>query len=257
VKLVSHSWFMAVRDLRNLSRQPWFVALTLIQPVIWLLLFGQLFRKIVELPGFGATNYIAFLVPGIVAMNALFGGGWSGMSVVNDLDRGVMDRFLVSPVSRTAIIVGRMIQIAVTTIIQATILIVLGLILGAGWSNAITGLLVLMAAALLLSVTFAALSNAIGLLARQEESVIGATQFVLLPLTFLSSVFIAQSEIPKWMQDVAAYNPLNWVVDAARKALAANPDWSYIFVRLGWLAALTVVATWVATLAFGTYQRSI
>lgn len=257
MKLVSHSWFMAVRDLRNLSRQPWFVALTLIQPIIWLLLFGQLFRKIVEIPGFGATNYIAFLTPGVVAMNALFGGGWSGMSVVNDLDRGVMDRFLVSPVSRTAIIVGRMIQIGVVTIIQATILIVLGFILGAGWANAVPGLVVLMAAAVLLSVTFAAFSNAIGLLARQEESVIGATQFVLLPLTFLSSVFLAQNLMPDWMQKIAAFNPLNWVVEAARHALRTNPDWAFILARLGWLAALTVVAAWLATRAFRTYQRSI
>jgi ABC-2 type transport system permease protein len=248
---------MAVRDLRNLSRQPWFVALTLIQPVIWLLLFGQLFRKIVEIPGFGATNYIAFLTPGVVAMNALFGGGWSGMSVVNDLDRGVMDRFLVSPVSRTAIIVGRMIQIGFVTIIQAGILIVLGLILGASWPHGVQGVAVLMAAAVLLSVTFAALSNAIGLLARQEESVIGATQFVLLPLTFLSSVFIAQSLMPSWMQQLAKFNPLNWVVDAARHGLSSNPDWGYVFLRLGWLAALAVVAAWLATRAFRTYQRSI
>jgi len=257
MKTISHSCFMAYRDLRNLSRQPWFVALTLIQPIIWLLLFGQLFRKIVELPGFGATNYIAFLTPGVVAMNALFGGGWSGMSVVNDLDRGVMDRFLVSPVSRTAIIVGRMIQIGFVTIIQAGIIIVLGFILGAGWSNAWPGLVILIATAILLSVAFAALSNGIGLIARQEESVIGATQFVLLPLTFLSTTFIAQAEMPAWIQRLSAYNPLNWAVAASRQALHSNPDWGYVFLRLGWLAALVVASAWLATRAFRSYQRSI
>lgn len=257
MKTVSDSIFMAVRDLRNLMRQPWFVALTLFQPIIWLLLFGQLFYKITQLPGFGTTNYLVFLTPGVVAMNALYGGGWSGMSAVNDLDRGVMDRFLATPVSRTAIIVGRMIQVAVTTIVQAAIIIVLGFILGARWDDVGLGLLVLVVAAVLLAVTFAALSNGVGLLLRQEESVIGANQFILLPLTFLSSIFLAQASMPGWMQNVAQYNPLNWTASAARQALVASPDWGYVLLRLGWLAALTIAATWVATRAFRSYQHSL
>lgn len=257
MKFVLHSWFMAKRDLRNLFRQPWFVAITLVQPVIWLLLFGQLFRKIVEIPGFGATNYIAFLMPGVVVMNALFSGGWSGMSAVNDLDRGVMDRFLVSPVSRAAIIVGRMIQMAFITVIQATIIIVLGIILGARYPNPWVGILLLYVVSILLSVTFAALSNGLGLLARQEETVIGATQFILLPLTFLSPVFIAAALIPSWMSDIANYNPLNWAVSSSRQALQVNVDWGFVLLRVGWLAILTVVSIWLATLAFRAYQKSI
>jgi ABC-2 type transport system permease protein len=254
--LVFDSWFMAVRDLRNLFRQPWFIAFSLLQPIIWLLLFGELFKRITEIPGFGASNYIAFLTPGVVIMNALFGGGWSGMSAVNDLDRGVMDRFLVSPVSRTAIIVGRMIQVAVVTVIQATILIVLGMILGAGYTN-VLGVVALVLLAILVALPFAALSNGLGLLVRQEESVIGANQFILLPLTFLSSVLIAQSVMPQWMSNVSSFNPANWAVDAARSALKTSPDWSLIFSRLGWLLVLTAAATWLATRAFRSYQRSI
>lgn len=257
MKLLSHSLFMAKRDLRNLFRQPWFVAITLVQPVIWLLLFGQLFRRIVDIPGFGTTNYIAFLMPGVVVMNALFSGGWSGMSVVNDLDRGVMDRFLVSPVSRAAIIIGRMIQMGFVTVIQATIIIVLGFILGARYGNAWLGIIVLLVVAILLSVMFAALSNGLGLLARQEETVIGATQFILLPLTFLSPVFIAAVLIPTWMNDISTYNPLSWAVASSRAAFQANTDWGFVFARVGWLAALTLVAIWLATLAFRAYQRSI
>ena len=254
--LVSHSWYMAIRDLRNLFRQPWFIAFSLLQPIIWLLLFGELFKRITEIPGFGASNYIAFLTPGVVIMNALFGGGWSGMSIVNDLDRGVMDRFLVSPVSRTAIIVGRMIQVAVVTFIQATILIVLGMILGAGYTN-LLGVVSLIVLAILVALPFAALSNGLGLVVRQEESVIGANQFILLPLTFLSSVLIAQSVMPQWISNVSSFNPANWAVDAGRSALQSSPDWSLVLSRLGWLLLLTAVATWVATRAFRSYQRSI
>jgi ABC-2 type transport system permease protein len=248
---------MAKRDLRNLLRQPWFVAITLVQPIIWLLLFGQLFRRIVDIPGFGATNYIAYLMPGVVVMNALFSGGWSGMSAVDDLDRGVMDRLLVSPVSRAAIIIGRMIQTSFVTVVQATILIVLGYILGASYSNPRSGIPVLYLTAVFLAVTFAALSNGLGLLARQEETVIGATQFILLPLTFLSPVFIASVLIPAWMNDISTYNPLSWAVFSSREALGPKTDWGFVLWHLGFLSVLTVLAIWLATMAFRAYQNSI
>lgn len=257
MKLVRHTWYIAIRDLRNLLRQPWYVAFTLVQPIIYILLFAELFKKVVEIPGFGSGSYIAFLTPGIVVMTALFSGGWSGMSAVADLDRGFMDRLLVSPVSRAAIITGRLVQLSFVITVQATIIIVLGLLRGATFSSGIVGALVLIACAILLAVPFAALSNGMALLVRQEESVIGAVNFILLPLTFLSSVFMAQGLMPPWMQEVAKFNPVNWAVSAGRAAIDANPDWGYVLIRLGWLAALCVVCAWLATRAFRTYQRSI
>ena len=100
---IAHSYYLTLRLLRHLLRQPWYIALTLAQPVIWLVFYGQLFEKVVQLPGFESESYIDFLTPGIVVMSALFGSGWNGMGMIHDLDRGVMDRFLVSPASRTAI----------------------------------------------------------------------------------------------------------------------------------------------------------
>ena len=95
-----HTFYLALRDLRALWRQPWFVAVTLVQPLIWLLLFGELFKSMAELPGFGDESYIAYLAPGIVVMSALFSSGWSGMATIEDINRGVTDRLLVSPVRR-------------------------------------------------------------------------------------------------------------------------------------------------------------
>lgn len=256
MSLVTHSWFMAGRYLRNLLRQPWYIAFTLIQPMVWLLLFGELFKSVTKIPGFGAVSYIAFLTPGVVVMTALFSGGWSGMSVVEDLDRGVMDRFLVSPVSRASIILGRLVQLAAVTVIQATIVIAVGYLRGASFANAI-GLVVVVVAAILLALPFAALSNAIALLMRREESVIGASNFILLPLSFLSTVFMAKQLLPGWMQSVSKYNPVDWAVSASRSALQTNPDWGYVAGELGWLMVLTVVCTWLATRAFRVYQRSL
>jgi ABC-2 type transport system permease protein len=247
---------MAGRYLRNLLRQPWYIAFTLIQPMVWLLLFGELFKSVTKIPGFGAVSYIAFLTPGVVVMTALFSGGWSGMSVVEDLDRGVMDRFLVSPVSRASIILGRLVQLAAVTVIQATIVIAVGYLRGASFANAI-GLLVVVVAAILLALPFAALSNAIALLLRREESVIGASNFILLPLSFLSTVFMARQLLPAWMQSFSKYNPVDWAVSASRSALQTNPDWGYVAGELGWLMGLTIACTWLATRAFRVYQRSL
>jgi ABC-2 type transport system permease protein len=86
---------------------------------------------------------------------------------------------------------------------------------------------------------------------------IAVSNFVLLPMTFLSSVFMAQALMPLWMQDVAQYNPVNWAVQAGRGALSTNPDWGMVLARMGWLALFTVICTWLATRAFRVYQRSI
>jgi ABC-2 type transport system permease protein len=254
---LADSWFMTVRHLRNLFRQPAWIAISLIQPVVWLLLYGALFRKIVEIPGFGADSYIDFLTPGIVVMTCLFSAGWSGMGLIDDLDRGVVDRFLVSPASRGSLIAGRLIQGAMVGVIQALIIIVLGLLVGATYPGGIAGLTALTVCAVLLGTAIGALSNGVALLSRREETMIAVSNFVLLPLTFLSSVFMAQALMPQWMQDVAQYNPVNWAVQAGRAALAANGDWSIVFSRMGYLAIFTVVCTWLATRAFRVYQRSI
>ena len=99
---ITHSLFMAQRLLRNLLRQPWWVVISLVQPILWLLLYGQLFKRVVELPGFNADSYISFVTPGVVIMSALFAGGWNGMGVIMDMNQGVMDRLLVSPMNRAA-----------------------------------------------------------------------------------------------------------------------------------------------------------
>jgi ABC-2 type transport system permease protein len=254
---LTHTWYMTVRHVRALIRQPWYVALTLIQPIIWLLLFGALFKKIVEIPGFANTSYITFLTPGIVVMSAMFSGGWGGMGVIDDLNRGVMDRFLVAPVSRSSVLMGRVVQTGLTTIIQSLIMVGLAYAVGASFPGGLSGVVILIVSAILLSMGFGSLSNGLALLLRREESVIAASNFILLPLTFLSSAFLQQDLAPRWIQDVAAYNPVNWAIEAGRSALGADADWTMILTRVGYLVVFTVFCTWVSTRAFRSYQRSV
>ncbi|HKV38539.1 MAG TPA: ABC transporter permease [Blastocatellia bacterium] len=260
MKALSHSWYMTVRHLRALMRQPWYIAITLVQPIIWLVLYGELFKKVVELPGFRAGSYIDFLAPGVIVMTALFASGWTGMGLIRDLNNGVMDRFLVTPVSRVALIAGRLASLMVGNLIQTAILVVLALIMGARFirgPGALVGLGVLVGCSLLLAAAFGSLSLGLALTVRREESVIGAVNLVLLPLVFLSPVFMDKSLVPRWILNVARFNPVSWTVDAGRGALNSNPDWGLILTHSLYLAVLAGVCIWVATRAFRGYQRSV
>jgi ABC-2 type transport system permease protein len=254
--LFSHSAFIAGRWLRAQLRQPLYVVFTLVQPAIWLLLFGQLFKNLAQLPGFGGGSYISFLTPGIVIMTALMGAGWSGSSFITDIDRGIMDRMLTSPVRRGALMIGQLVSQSTATIAQAVIVVLIGLLAGASYAGGGVGLAVTVVAGVLLGVGFSSLSNAVALLARKQESLIAISQFVSLPLTFLSSVMMAPSLMPSWVANVAKFNPVDWAVVASREALSASPDWSVVATRGGMLLAFALVIGWLSTRAFAAYQRS-
>ena len=255
--LVRQTGYMTVRHPRELWRQPWFVGVTLVQPVVWLLLFGALFKRVVEIPGFHGGSYIAFLAPGIVVMTAMFNSAWSGMALIDDLGRGVTARFLVSPVRREALIAGRIVKEAVVVVIQSLIIVALALVVGASFPGGPAGVAALLAVSALLGATFGALSNGFGLIMRQEEALIGAVQFIVLPLTFLSTTFLQSNLMPAWIRHVADFNPANWAVVAGRAATSSHPDWGLVASRAGFLAALLLACLAFATRAFRSYQLSV
>ena len=126
----------------HLWRQPAFAAMTLIQPIIWLLLFGQLFRSVVHLPGFaaGSGSYLEFITPGVIVMTALFSSGWAGTVYIEDMNRGVMDRLLASPVRRGAMMVGTLAYQALTTIVQTLVVFAIAYLAGARFPGAPVGI---------------------------------------------------------------------------------------------------------------------
>jgi ABC-2 type transport system permease protein len=255
--LAAHTTWMTGRQLKAIARQPAYVVIMLIQPVIWLFLFGSLFRKVVELPGFGAPSYLDYLVPGVVIMSALSASMWSGMTVLEEIDRGIMDRFLVLPLHRSAIINASAVMQAMVIALQSVIIVLLGAAGGAHYAGGIAGLLVLVAVSVLVAIVFSAFSNTVGMLARQRETIIGINTFLLLPLTFLSTAFMAKSLMPHWMQVLASCNPVNWALEAGRSAMSASPDWGRVLVQGGGLAVLAVAVTGLSVLMFRAYQKSV
>jgi ABC-2 type transport system permease protein len=251
------TWQINLRYLRAFVRQPAWVAIALVQPVIWLLLFGALFKRVVEIPGFEGGSYIVFLTPGVAVMTAVMSAGWNGMGFIEDMNRGVLDRVLVSPVWRGALNAGSLLYAIATIALQVLIIIGIGLLAGASFENGVAGVAVLVLVACLLGGSFAALSNALALVAKERETLIGAVTFVTLPLTFLSATFMQQDLAPGWVQAVARFNPVNWAVEAGRAAVSADTDWSLVASRVGLLSVLLLASGALATRAFRAYQRSI
>ncbi|MFZ0169969.1 MAG: ABC transporter permease [Candidatus Dormiibacterota bacterium] len=243
------------RYLMAFARQPYYIVSTLLQPVIWLLLFGHAFQDVVQIPGFASENYISFLTPGVVMMTSLFSNGWSGMGYVLDIERGILDRFLTTPVIRGALISGELIYSALLTALQTVIILALGWVSGAVF-HSFLGLVLCIAAALLLGTAFASFSNALALLIRSQQAII-ASSFLVLPLAFLSVTFLPRVLLPGWIQTISTYNPVDWAVQVARDGLGQSPDWSYIGLHLGMLALLAVICGWLSTRAFRAYQRSV
>lgn len=253
---VRHSWQVTLRYLRALVRQPAWVAISLIQPAIWLLLFGALFKRAADIPGFTGGSYIEFLTPGVVVMTAVLSASWVGMGFIDDIDRGVMDRFLVSPIWRGALNLGSVAQATISVIVQSLVIVGLASLAGARFENGIAGVAVLVAVAGLLAASIGSLSNGVAIVTRQRETLIGTVTLLTLPLVFLSSALMQASLQPEWVRAAARFNPVNWAVEAGRSA-ATQADWGLVAGRVGLLVLLLVASASFATRAFRTYQRSI
>lgn len=254
---LTHTLLLTGRQLRWAIRMPAFLVMNLVQPVIWLLLFGQLFKSVIEIPGFGVgQSYLEYLTPGVVMMLALFGSAWSGTVYIQDMDRGVMDRFLTSPTNRGAMIVSTLVYQSILAVVQSLIVVGIAFWAGARFEGGLGGMLLLLLGVVLLTAVFCSFSNAVALLARDQTALIGISQLITLPLMFLSSAIMNTKLSPEWVRNAAAYNPFEWAVIVGREALSATPDWAALWGHAGLLAALAVIMAALATSAFRVYQRS-
>jgi ABC-2 type transport system permease protein len=143
-------------------------------------------------------------------------------------------------------------------VVQSLVVVGIAVAIGTGFPGGAGGVAVLVALAVLLGTAFSALSIALALVLRREESVVGAVQMLLLPLTFLSTVWMQRELLPGWIAGAAPFNPLDWAAAAGREAAAAaDPDWSSVLAHGACLLAFALACAWVATRAFRSYQRSL
>jgi ABC-2 type transport system permease protein len=255
--VLRHTWFMIGRQTRNLLREPIWIAIMLVQPMVWLILYGQLFKNVTRLGGFGTTSYVTFLTPAIVVMNAFFGASWSGMNMVFDIERKFVERFLATPASRLALVLSQIIRSALQAGLQGLIILLVALALGVRIHTGVLGWLAILVVAMVVNSAFAGFSQGVALLVRRESTVIALANFLSLPLLFLSSTLLAPRQMPHWMRTLANVNPVNWGVRAARAVVLPGTDWADVGVHLGYLVALSAATVAFASYAFRVYQRSL
>jgi len=249
---------VARRNLIQTVRIPEMLFFSLVQPVIFVLLFAYVFGGAIPIPGdAGADAYRNYLMPGIFGQTVAFAAAASTVGLAEDMHKGIIDRFRALPMSPPAVLVGRTLADAVRQILVLAVLSITGFIVGWRISN---GLLPAIGAYALL-LLFAYTVSWIGLHMPNPETANTAGLAWLFPLTFLSNAFVPISSMPSWLQAFAAYNPVSTVVLATRE-LFGNPTgiqpdyWPLQHAALYTLISCAVLIAIFATLAVRKYTRT-
>jgi ABC-2 type transport system permease protein len=243
--------------LRNL-RTPMLVAASLLQPVMWLVLFSQIFRALAGTSQFqrlGYHSYLVFFTPGMVVLSVLFTALQSGMATVTDIGSGMMDKLLISPIRRPAILAGRVAADAITMLAQGAIILGLAALMGARPVTGWPGALALLAYATAFGVVWACLSNLIALRTRNSELTMVAGLFLTLPALFLSPAFFPRPLLPGWLQAATAGNPAAYVIETGQQLMATGNNWGQDLRTVIALAAAGLVLAPAAVAAFRAATR--
>ncbi len=245
---ISDTRYLFLKSLKLTWRMPMWTFFGLVQPLLWLLIFGQLFKGLSKLPKFPTKDYVQFLTPGVIVMTVLFGASWSGVSLLRDLRNGVMERLLVAPIVRSSIVLSRLLHNGFTVIVQVSLLVVVAALIGAGFPNA-HGLFFVCIVVLLLSLGFSAISNALAMRLKQEEPLVVMGNMLTLPLLFFSSALVPVDFMPHWMQLVSRMNPVSYGVEAVRACYEGQlfqPFW----MSIGILSIFSLFSMAVAVMTF-------
>lgn len=230
---LSETWALYRRALRKLFRRPVILYFSLVQPMIWLLLFGQVFNRVTQAPGFesafGGQSYLAFFAPAIILQTFLFGSAQSGLGLINDLDSGFLSKLLTTPIHRLSILLGKVLGDLTRMLVQAIIILVVtflaGLRFGDGIEMTITyqygliGIIGALGISLLFGLMLAGLNVAIALTTRNTEATFLIANFLTLPLIFTSSALLPLELLPGWLNTIARVNPVTYTIDALRVLL--------------------------------------
>ncbi len=240
---------LAKRHLVQIPRYPELLVFATVQPVMLVLQFRYVFGGSIDV---GNVSYVDYLMAGIFVQTVAFGGAATGVGLVDDLAKGLIDRFRSLPMSRSAVLAGRTVADLVRNLFVLGIMLLVGVSVGfrpdaslLDWLGAI-GLL------LLLSFAFSWIGATVGLLVRSVEAAQSGGFIWLFPMTFCSSAFVQPENMPGWLQPFAENQPFSVIVDAVRALFLDRPVGSDGWVALAWLVGLLVV---FAPLAVRLYER--
>src|SRR5580704_17424333 len=234
MKLLRDTWLMFQRYLMVFLRNPAWVVIGVLQPVLYLVLFAPLLKSLTETPGFPSGGAYNVFVPGLLIQLGLFGASGVGFGLIAELRAGVIERFRVTPVSRFALLLGRALRDILTLVVQSLILLLLAIPFGL--QPTVSGVFVMLGLVALIGLGMSSLAYAAALALKSEDS--------YAPLIFTLSLPLLQLA-PQWLQHIAQAYPLSYAVTAARDVFnghGADPD---VFKGLAITAALAVVGVMI------------
>lgn len=249
--VLTETWLIFQRSMRQSLRNPYWVIIGVIQPVMYLAFFGPLLIPIVQsTPGFPPGDAWQVLVPALLVQLGLFGGLFVGFAVLAEYKAGVIERMRVTPVSRTALLLGRSLKDAVVLLVQAILLTVLAIPFGL--RAPLGGVLIGLALVAVLGLATSSGSYALALQVKSEEAFLPIMNSLFLPLLLLSGILLPMTVAPLWLYNLSRANPFVYVVDAARAVFQGDLLTPTVLGGIGVALVLVVLTVWWGV---RTFQR--
>ena len=244
MQFLAATWVIFTRALRLSLRQPMWVLIGLMQPILYLVLFGPLLQTVAKSSGFQGDAWQVF-VPGLLVQLGIFGGLFVGFGIIAEWRAGVLDRQMVTPASRVALITGRTLRDVLVIVVQAIVLTVCAWFFGLRVPP--LALLAGLALVALLGAAFSFISNAIGIATKSEDALAPLVNALALPILLLSGILLPMSLAPVWLQIVSDFDPFKHIVNALRAVF--RDDFADPIVGIGGLLAvvLVILGAWFGT----------
>jgi ABC transporter DrrB family efflux protein len=250
---VSDALVMTRRNLLVWMRVPAYLVFTVVQPVIFVLLFRYVFGGAIQAPGSG--GYVDYLMPGIIGQTAAFATFATAIALAQEATKGVIDRFRAMPMARSAVLAGRLLADSIRMLIVILVIIGVGYAVGFRFQNGVLGAVGMVLLAEAFGVTICAVSAFVGLAIKDEESVQAFGLIWIFPLTFVSSAFVPIATMPGWLQAFANNQPVTLVINAMRAMALGGPAFPLnpaLWQSIVWLAGILIV---FIPLAVRSYRR--
>ena len=253
IRTAAESTLLFQRNLKKVLRTPMLMFFSLFQPMLWLVLFTQIFKKFGQFPQFeaqGYSSYLMFFAPSVLTMTVLSSSFQSGMGMVTDLETGMLDKFLISPIRRSSVLIGKVMADASRMVLQGALVLAIAFIMGARIKTGIVGAVVMLLVAALFGIAWAGLSNIVALRTKHAETTMMVGIMLTFPLLFLSTAMMPQALLPSWLETVGKFNPVTYVIDTARQFMNFGYDWTDLAKTLGVIAVVGAFTLTGATRAF-------
>jgi ABC-2 type transport system permease protein/oleandomycin transport system permease protein len=248
---VSDTLTIAWRNLLVWARVPAFLVFTIVQPVMFVLMFRYVFGGAIhtDVPG----GYVNFLMPGIIGQSAAFATFGTAIALAQELQKGVIDRLRSMPMARSAVLAGRLLADTARMTVTLIVLVGVGYAVGFRFQNGVGPAVAMVALGVLFGLAMCCVAAYTGLSIKDEESVQAFGMIWLFPLTFVSSAFVPIASMPGWLQAFANNQPVTYVIDAMRELALGGAVWPDLWKALVWVAGILVV---FAPLSVRAYRRA-